>query len=413
MKNILYLFLIIIFNQSCNSFDNIISDLDESEIDLEFGFYIQEGWTSFQSGDFDNSSTFFDYIIDAFENSTQENPSVISSNLLFEAYHGLAWSQVFSANSSQNLLQKSILRENSYLNFFRADSILDEITSVATNYPFDYDCDIIAGKILYHDYKIYSSYNEYFSFDGDSQYLDDVEIFRQGESFQDLNFNGSYDVGEQFSDYNQNGYFESGLNFLVNKLITECSEYNFPFENLDIYNFKMMLIKDYLRGGKYDEIADFISDIELTEINLEFKLSSETLLNDELYLIGDFQNKIIDDKDLYPLDSDGKVTVTVTPFLPCNISNLSSSSESYNENLRNELLDCIDTYFETSTQLNFRYKFVNGSYDGNLNNQENNLSSTCSDSEGFRFLTINLENDINLPLYNHCFNSCSESCYSY
>jgi len=24
-----------------------------------------------------------------------------------------------------------------------------------------------------------------------------------------------------------------------------------------------------------------------------------------------------------------------------------------------------------------------------------------------------ISNNINLPLYNHCFNSCSESCYSY
>lgn len=413
MIKIFYILLIILFNQSCDSFDEIISELDESEIDLEFEYYIQEGWLSFQSDNYASAATFFNYIIEASKDSSSQSLSTISSELLFEAYHGISWSQVFSANISEDTNQKSALRENSYLNFFTSDSILKQISLESTDYPFDYDCDIIAGKILYHDYKIYSSYSQYFSFDGDNQFLNDIEVFSNGEDFEDLNFNDIYDEVEQFTDYNQNGYFEPGLNFLVNKLIDECPNYNFPFQYLNINNFKMMLLKDYLRRGMYDEIIVFIGNMNLPTIDLEFQLNSEVSLNDDLFLIGDFQNKVIDTADLYALDSEGKVTINVTPFLPCNLNNLSTISQSNEENLRDELLDCIDTYFERSNQVDFRYKFINGPYDGNISNQENDLPSNCSDIEGYRSVTISIE-DNTIPLsMKHCFNSCSDSCYNY
>ena len=413
MIKILYILLIIILNQSCDSFDEIISELNESEIDLEFEYYIQEGWLSFQSPDYIGASTFFNYVIDAFKNSDSQSSSTIGPDLLFEAYHGIAWSQLFSANVSEDFDQKLHLRENSYSNFFVSDSILKEINFESANYSFDYDCDIIAGKILYHDYKIYSGFSQYFSFDGDSQYLDEVEVFSTGEDFEDSNLNGLYDEVEQFTDYNQNGYFEPGLNFLVNKLIDDCPDYNFPFQKLNINNFKMMLIKDYLRKGMYDQILSFIGTMNLPTINLEFQLNSETPLNEDLFLIGDFQNKVIDSSDLYVLDAEGKVIINVTPFLPCNLDGLSTISQSSEEKLRDELLDCIDTYFETSTQVNFRYKFINGPYDGNINNQENDLTNSCFDSDGYRSITIETENDTSPISINHCYNSCSDSCYNY
>ena len=121
MIKIFYILLIILFNQSCDSFDEIISELDESEIDLEFEYYIQEGWLSFQSDNYASAATFFNYIIEASKDSSSQSLSTISSELLFEAYHGISWSQVFSANISEDTNQKSVLRENSYLNFFTSD----------------------------------------------------------------------------------------------------------------------------------------------------------------------------------------------------------------------------------------------------------------------------------------------------
>ena len=65
MKNIIIyilglgLFLIL----SCDTFDEVISGLDENEVELEYNYYIQEGWNSIQSQEFDDAITFFDYII--------------------------------------------------------------------------------------------------------------------------------------------------------------------------------------------------------------------------------------------------------------------------------------------------------------------------------------------------------------
>ena len=72
--------------------------------------------------------------------------------------------------------------------------------------------------------------------------------------------------------------------------------------------------------------------------------------SDEVYLMGDFENKIIDSNDLYQLDS-GTLNIESTPYLPCNLYSLESQNQLLGDDLRDELLDCVDTYFETSDEV--------------------------------------------------------------
>ena len=82
------------------------------------------------------------------------------------------------------------------------------------------------------------------------------------------------------------------------------------------------------------------------------------------------------------------------------------------DKLRNELLECIDIYFELSSEVTFRYKYVNGSYSSSIDNQEfynglTDLNQDCIDSEGFRTITIPLDDSGIITIPSECFNSCS------
>ena len=46
--NVIYI-LGLLFIFSCDAFDDIVSELDENEVQLDFDYYIQEGWDSFES----------------------------------------------------------------------------------------------------------------------------------------------------------------------------------------------------------------------------------------------------------------------------------------------------------------------------------------------------------------------------
>ena len=52
MKNIIVYILGLLLFVSCDAFDDIVSDLDENEAELESNYYIQEGWNSVQNQDF-------------------------------------------------------------------------------------------------------------------------------------------------------------------------------------------------------------------------------------------------------------------------------------------------------------------------------------------------------------------------
>ena len=407
---ILYI-LSLLFLFSCDAFDDIISELDESEAQLEYDYYIQEGWNAIQSQDFSNAINFFDYLIVAYQSS--EEPLEITEDLIFEAYHGLAWSNLFISNTfygEENSDQRLAYRDISYETFFISDSMLNLIDDFSSSmYSFDYECDILAGKALHHDYKIYYYLNQYFAYDGDdAEYLDYISIYSNGE-FIDLNGNFQYDEGEDFIDSNSNGYLELGLENLIKQMNANCLDYIFPYGDIDINKINMMLIKDYIRKGEYEQAVDFIESLSLPSINLEFNLQTlDQDISSEMFLIGDFLNKTIDSNDLYEINSEEQsVNLELTPYLPCNFDGLETHEE-----LRDELLDCVDTYFETSSEIIFRYKYVNGSYTEDIYNQETNLSSQCSDSDGYRTLTVNL-NELDTPIViSDCYNSCSSSCFN-
>ena len=410
--NIIYI-LGLLFIFSCDTLDDIVSELDENEVQLDFDYYIQEGWDSFESEDFLASINFFDYILNAYQSATEE----VQQDIVFEAYHGYAWSNFFIASTlfgEQNSDQRLEYRNTSYNTFFIADAILDTISFNSDNYSFAYDCDILAGKVLHHDYKIYYYLNQYFAYDGDLEYLEDVDIYSNGEEFIDLNGNGQYDEGEEFIDSNNNNKFEFGLQSLITQMNVECSDYDFPYAEIDINKINMMLVKDYLRKGMYSEAASFIETLNLSTINLEFNVEiPDQDISNEMYLIGDFLNKTVDSNDLYNINLDTKsVSIEVTPFLPCNFYDLDMNALLVGEDLRDELLDCVDTYFETSSEITFRYKFVNGSFDESIYNQETNLSSQCSDIDGYRTLDINLNTIEDSIVINSCYNSCSQSCFN-
>ena len=238
--NVIYI-LGLLFIFSCDAFDDIVSELDENEVQLDFDYYIQEGWDSFESEDFLASINFFDYILNAYQSATEE----VQQDIVFEAYHGYAWANFFIASTlfgNQNSDQRFEYRNTAYNTFFIADTILDADSFNSDNYSFDYDCDILAGKVLHHDYMIYYYLNQYFAYDGDLEYLEDVDIYSNGEEFIDSNGNGQYDDEEEFIDSNNNNKFEFGLRSLITQMNVNCLDYDFLFAEIDINKINMMLV---------------------------------------------------------------------------------------------------------------------------------------------------------------------------
>ena len=125
-------------------------------------------------------------------------------------------------------------------------------------------------------------------------------------------------------------------------------------------------------------------------------------LRQTVLLIGDFLNKTINSDDLLSPssvdenESSYSFEINMLSYLPCQTTGYSIDTEEDTQNLRNELLECIDIYFETSSQVTFRYKYINGYYGSSSDNQEffNQTSSNqdCIDSDGFRTIVIPVDN---------------------
>ena len=148
MKNIIVYILGLLFFISCDAFDDIVSNLDENEAELESNYYIQEGWNSFQTQDFSEAAGFFNYIISNSNNPDSTNQDV-TAEILFDAYHGFAWSNLLFSNTlygDNNEEERFLFRDTSYDSFFVSDSILNGIDY--SSEVFDYECDILAGKHL-------------------------------------------------------------------------------------------------------------------------------------------------------------------------------------------------------------------------------------------------------------------------
>ena len=69
MKNKLFYIISLILFFSCDAFDEIVSELDESEAQLEYDYYIQEGWAAVALQDYSSSVDFFGYLISIYQSS--------------------------------------------------------------------------------------------------------------------------------------------------------------------------------------------------------------------------------------------------------------------------------------------------------------------------------------------------------
>ena len=433
MKNFKYIFILFLI-LSCKDVNKIIESTVEEVTVLENDFLIKEAWIEIEEKTSESLERAFEIFNDIIFND-ELNADPYSK---LQAYHGLGWAQMFYSNTlsgSENAADRLHYRELAYDSFFSADEIYETDSDVLADleeyqadldddelaYNFDYKCDILAGKILYSDYKVYHYLNEYYRSDSSDEfayYLDYVDDYASGEDFEDANADNVWDFGEQFTDSNDNGRFEAGITKLANYLrygSDGCLDYNMPQASIDIKNINVIVIKNWIRRGMYDMAADFInSQPESHTINFTLEFDSETNPESDVRLVGDFLNKTIDSNDLFsPSSMDGQnylFEIDMLPYLPCQVENYSTNTSDEIENLRSELLECIDIYFETNSEVTFRYKYVNGDYQSSIDNQEfynPNSNYDCIDSEGFRTITIPIEDSgiINVPT--ECFDSCS------
>ena len=439
--------ILLFFIISCSDVSKIIESTVEEVTVLENDYLIKEGWIEIEQRTVESLERAFEIFNDIiFDDALNAAPY---SKL--QAYHGLGWAQMFYSNTllgSENADDRLQYRELAYDSFFSAHEIYEEDQGVLADlveyqtdlnddeltYKFDYKCDILAGKILYSDYKVYHYLNEYYSSDSSDEfayYLDYANNYSSGEEFVDTNDNETYDCtvcdlsdpnydGEVFTDSNQNGHFEAGIEKLADYLRYSsdgCPEYNMDQASIDIKNINVIVIKNWIRKGMYDLAAEFINAQSASHtINFTLEFDPETNQESDVRLLGDFLNKTINSDDLFSPSSvyEGNYmfNIDVLPYLPCQTENYSTDTIDDVDKLRNELLECVDIYFETSPEVTFRYKYVNGNYSSSIDNQEfynesTSLGQDCIDNEGFRTITIPLDDseDITLPL--ECFNSCS------
>ena len=440
MKHLRYL-IILLFIISCKDVNKIIESTVEEVTVLENDYLIKEAWIEIEEKTIESLDRAFEIFNDIiFDDALNADPY---SKL--QAYHGIGWAQMFYSNTlsgADNGLDRLHYRELAYDSFFGADSIYktvpeslidleeykDNLDADETAYNFEYECDILVGKILYSDYKVYHFLNEYYGSDSSdeySYYLDYVAKYSEGEfSSADDIAGGTYEVwdfGESCdnSEYNDNPRCESGLGPLYNKLRSLCYDYNMPHASIDMKNINILLIKNWIRKGLYSIAADFINQEKSNPshtLRFTLEFDSGTEIESDVKLLGDFLNKTINSDDLFdPSSIDGEnysFNIDILPYLPCQTENYSIDTLDSVEDLRNELLECINIYFETSPEVAFRYKYVNGSYFSSVDNQEFynqsiSLDQDCIDSEGFRTISIPLDNSGTITIPSECFNSCS------
>ena len=396
MKTLLKYILIILFI-SCDSFDEIVGELDEEEAQLENNYYIIEGWSAIESYDYSSAIDFFDYSVSINQDDL---------DLLLQSLHGLSWSQILYGSSlfGEFLSQERLsVRKAAYDSFFRIDSVLS--ANPESLFSDLYNCDINAGKILYTDHQIYHYNNKYFGSGAGlvDEYLDSLSWFSNGEV-------DAYGVpfDPTCNDCNGNGHIERGLQYLVENMESDCPSYSFEHANINTYDMQIMLLKDYIRKDQLSDAVNMLNRINRTPITISANLSfdQDQPNSGNISIIGDFTNKTISQNDLYSMNQISEnlysIEFDIYPFLPCNA--LSENQELLEDDeLRNEFVECIDSYFESNADKVFRYKFVNGDYSSNVNNHES-VPNQCSEDEGYRVL--NIPSSSSEIIINDCYNSC-------
>lgn len=384
-------YILIMLIVSCDSFDDIVGELEEEEAQLQNNYYIIEGWNAIQSYDYLSAVEFFNYSVSINQDDL---------DLLLQSLHGLSWSQMLYGSSlfGESLSQERLgSRKASYNSFFRIDSVLSaNPESLMSDL---YNCDINAGKILYTDHQIYHYNSQYFGSGAGlvDEYLDSLSWFSDGEL-----------IDATCNDCNDNGHIELGLQYLVESMESECPLYDFQYANINTYDIQVMLLKDYIRKDQLADAVNILNRINREPITLSVSLGFEQDQSNSgnISIIGDFINKTISDDDLYSMnqvsDSLYSIEFDIYPFLPCNT--LAANQQLLeDDDLRNEFVECIDSYFESNEDKIFKYKFINGDYNSNVSNHES-VPNQCSDDEGYRVLSI--PNSSNEIIVNDCYNSC-------
>ena len=122
-----------------------------------------------------------------------------------------------------------------------------------------------------------------------------------------------------------------------------------------------------------------------------------------IYLLASDPNE----DDLYSMtqisNNSYSIEFEIHPFLPCNILSSTNQQQLEDDELRNEFVECVDSYFESNEDKIFKYKFIDGNYSSNVNNHES-VPTQCSDDEGYRVLTV--PNSSTEIFINDCYNSC-------
>ena len=392
LKQILIFSFTLLF-LSCDVLDEVVSSVEESEAELDDSYYLQEGWNAMNSQQYGEAINFFQYLIDISQDQL---------DLQIQSTHGLAWAKLFYSTTPMSGNKKND-RDESYELFFDVENFIEQIDEDSVEDLSQIQCDIYAGKILYSDYMIYY-YQNLLSAGGDVEQQRDY--YSQGE------LSGN--------DENGNGLIEQGLYALISDIEQNCQDYNaqnYIFDHnitIDINDLKLILAKDYIRRAEYVAAKDIINSIidNMGSTTVEFRLSqSSSLLEGTKSVIGDFQYKTIDDNDAYQLEDMGDyyyIEIGLNPSMPCNFG------ESFDENtLRDELFECVNgfDYFNSNSSKTFKYRFIDGEYNETIiSNQESDLPSSCSSSDGYRTLEIPYGSSSTIILDSACFNSCSSVC---
>ncbi|MAV64228.1 MAG: hypothetical protein CMG00_03445 [Candidatus Marinimicrobia bacterium] len=414
MKNVYIISLVFLFSFSCDSIDKVVESTEENEGEVTPDFHINNGLNAINEDDFSDAVDYFDFAYSLLDSQKSED-----LHYFIQFWHGSSWSKLLLSNTlvgSSDALERFNNRKLSYDGFFKLDSVLNEYEQLLNSGDLNlsvldpaqiskYRCDAYAGKLLYSDYRVYFYQNKFFNIGAlnNEVYLDSLNWFSNGEP----------DCNELDSDCNGlgncNGYCESGITNLINSINeNSCTEFS-DYAPIDINDVYLILIKDYIRNERYQEAYNFINSISRQKVKAEFQVDVNFNLSDDLYLIGDFSNKTIDFSDMYlltqSLDNPNiyNAEIDLYPSLPCDFSSQDSDS------IRNELVECVNTYFNSDARKIFKYKFIIGDYSSGIYGQEQGIGD-CLSEDGFRLLENIPNSSLTSISVNQCFNSCSSYC---
>ena len=214
------------------SCSDVVSDYQEQEQILDYQEYIYQGWNAFETVNLnelsqDNTNAYYyELALDMFEVSAQAiDYEFVAQDLIgphYKSYNGIGWTQLYYASEflEPNVhYKRDSLREQSKL-FFDKSLISLESQSSNSDIISQDKCDTYSGLGYVHYY------------------------------------NGL-----------NNFIFDSSLIF-SSQLISECPDYSFEHDELDVSNIYYLRGKIYLFQGNYNQAC--IEMIQANDCNCQF-----------------------------------------------------------------------------------------------------------------------------------------------